>query len=199
MAGFMRTATLALAVIAAASSPIEARAQTPEQRWPVCVACHGATGVSKAEAVPSLGAMPRDYVLVQLILYREKLRIGAPMNALMAGLSDDDLQAYSDMVAALPAPPGDPAAPRGDTKDEEWQQARALAVKYHCLSCHGSDLAGHDQIPRIAGQREDYVLKSLISYKNNSRRAYQPAMIESIQGVPDEELPILAKFVSQFQ
>jgi len=175
---------------------LAANAQTPEQRMPICLACHGATGVSKMEGVPSLGGMPRNYVLVQLILFRENRRVAAPMNALMAGLSDDDLQATADLVAQLPPPV--PEAQTTDANDTVTQQGQALAIKYHCLSCHGSDLAGHGQIPRIAGQREEYLLKSLTGYKNNTRAAYQPAMIEAVQGVDDSEIATLAKFVSLF-
>lgn len=186
-----------LALLAAANA---ATAQTtPEQRLPVCLACHGATGISQIDGVPSLGGMPRNYLLVQLILFREKRRVVAPMNALLAGLSDEDLETMSDLLAAIPAPTQDMVPESARQTDDEWQQAKGLAVKYHCVSCHGSDLAGHGQIPRIAGQREEYVLKSLLGYKNGSRAAYQPVMIESIQGVPDAEIAILAKFVSQFR
>lgn len=188
---------LLLAIVLLASG---SHAETsPEQRLLVCNTCHGASGVSKMSGVPSMGGMPSNYVLVQLILFREKRRVVAPMNALLAGLSDDDLQAMADLIAAVPAPPQDVASQVDVQTDQEPQRARALAVKYHCVSCHGSDLAGHGQIPRIAGQREEYVLKSLRGYQNNTRVAYQPTMIESVQGIPDEELQALAKFVSQFR
>jgi cytochrome c553 len=171
----------------------------PEERLPDCFACHGAMGRSQIEGVPSLGGMPRNYILVQLILFREKRRLAEPMNTLLSGLSDEDLESMSDLLAALPASAEDPVPENIKQTDEEWQHARALAVKYHCVSCHGADLAGHGQIPRIAGQREEYVLKSLRDYKNNTRSAYQPAMIEAIKTVPDTDIPILAKFVSQFR
>lgn len=196
----MRRLIRLLLLLAIASFAFESNAQTaPEQRITVCLACHGATGVSKIEGVPSLGGMPRNYALVQLILFREMRRVVAPMNALLAGLSDEDLGTMSDLVAALPAPARDAAAQTNSQTDQEWQQARVLAVKYHCVSCHGSDLAGHGQIPRIAGQREEYVLKSLRAYQSNTRAAYQPTMIESVQGIPDTEIQMLAKFVSQFR
>lgn len=196
----MRTLSLLLWLLAIASFASEANAETTlDQRVSVCLACHGATGVSKIEGVPSLGGMPRNYLLVQFILFREKRRVVAPMNALLVGLSDDELETMSDLLATLPAPARDAAAQTNVQTDQEWQQARALAVQYHCVSCHGSDLAGHSQIPRIAGQREEYVLKSLRDYKSGMRVAYQPTMIESIQAVPDADIQILAKFVSQFR
>ncbi len=179
---------------------VESHAETsPEQRLLVCNACHGATGLSKIAGVPSMGGMPRNYLLVQLILFREKRRVVAPMNTLLAGLSDDDLQSMADLIAAVPAPVLD-AAPVGEAQaDYDPDRTHALAVKYHCVSCHGADLAGHGQVPRIAGQREEYVLKSLRTYQDGTRVAYQPTMIESVQGIPDVELQALAKFVSQFR
>ena len=189
-----------LLLLAIALFAVESHAETtPEQRLLVCNTCHGAAGVSKMEGVPSMGGMPRGYVLVQLILFREKRRVVAPMNALLAGLSDDDLQSMADLIAAVPAPVL-VALPLVEAQaDYDPDRTRALAVKYHCVSWHGSDLAGHGQVPRIAGQREEYVLKSLRTYQNNTRVAYQPTMIESVQGIPDLELQALAKFVSQFR
>ncbi len=39
-----------------------------------CLACHGERGQSAIPEVPSLGAQTSPYVLIQLYLFREKLR-----------------------------------------------------------------------------------------------------------------------------
>lgn len=57
------------------------------------------------------------------------------------------------------------------------ERARALAGRHlaviitqlRCNSCHGLDLAGRENIPYIADQREDYLVKTLRDYKSNSR------------------------------
>ena len=62
----MRTAIL----IAATMLAMPASAQQLSERLPTCLACHGAQGVSAIPTVPSLGAMPVNYVLTQLYLFR---------------------------------------------------------------------------------------------------------------------------------
>lgn len=167
-------------------------AQTAEQRLPVCLACHGSSGSSKSEGVPSLGAMPTDYVLTQLYMFREGMRVAAPMNTMAAGLSDDDLRTLGDTIAKLPAPEPAAALPAADV-----EHGQALVSSYHCNSCHGAELAGRDSIPRIAGQRQEYLLKSLTEYKNNSRPGYSPAMSEVAQEMRAEDIPVLARYVAQ--
>src|SRR5947209_4200975 len=91
-----------------------ARAETLEERAAPCLACHGEHGQSETENIPSLGAQQPPYVLIQLFMFREKLRVFEPMNEMAKALSDDDLRAFSEFVGKLPkpAPPandGDPA------------------------------------------------------------------------------------------
>ena len=171
------------------------QSQTAEQRLPTCLACHGVNGASKLPGVPSLGAMPADYVLTQLYTFREKMRIAAPMNALAEKLSDDDLRELGDAITKLPAP--QPAGEALAAADQD--HGNALVGRYHCNSCHGADLAGHDNIPRIAGQREDYLLKSLTDYKSGARPGYSPAMSEASKEIKPEDIPVLARFVASLK
>ncbi len=38
-----------------------------------------------------------------------------------------------------------------------------------CAACHGADAAGTDEFPRLAGQKAQYLLKQLHSFRNNQR------------------------------
>lgn len=186
---------LALAALTGCVTARSALAQTAEQRLPTCLACHGQNGASKLPGVPSLGAMPADYVLTQLYMFREKMRIAAPMNALAEKLTDDDLRDLGDAINKLPAP-----QPVGEAMAAaDMERGTALIGRYHCNSCHGADLAGHDNIPRIAGQREDYLLRSLTDYKSGARPGYSPAMSEASKEIKPEDIPFLARFVASFR
>ncbi len=183
-----------VAVLMAAPGWAPAWGQMAEQRLPVCLACHGPAGTSKIEGVPSLGAMPTTYVLTQLYMFRENMRVAAPMNTMAAGLSDDDLRTLGDTIAKLPAPQPEPALAAAD-----GEHGQALVSRYHCNSCHGADLGGRDSIPRIAGQRQEYLLKSLTEYKSNARPGYSPAMSEVAQELKAEDIPVLAQYVAQYR
>lgn len=164
-----------------------------EERLPTCLACHGAEGTSATEGVPSLGGQPADYLLIQIYQFREKQRTSEIMTAMAAGLSDDDLRTLSDRLSKLK-----PTVPTETLTASEQRQGADLIAKYRCGSCHQATFSGHDQIPRLAGQREDYLLKSLHEYKSNARPGYDPAMNEVMQEVKEADIPALARYVSRY-
>src|SRR5215469_3324555 len=170
-----------------------AAAQTVQERLPVCLSCHGEKGQSATPEVPSLGAQQKDYVLVQLYMFREKLRDVAVMNEMTKGLSDDDLRVISESIAKLPAPV--PAADAGDAARIE--HAKGLIAANRCNFCHAANFAGQDQVPRIAGQREDYLAKTLREYKSNARHGYDPAMASVVAPLQDQDFADLAYLLAR--
>src|ERR1017187_8024681 len=130
-----------------------ARAETIEQRAATCFGCHGEHGQSETENTPSLGGQQPAYALIQLFMFREKLRSFEPMNEMAKAFTDDDLRAFSDFIGTLPKP-----APPADAGDPvRLQRAQALILQNRCNSCHNTDFSGKDNVPRIADQREDYL------------------------------------------
>src|SRR3989442_11806189 len=109
------------------------------------------------------------------------------------GLTDDELRGMADLIAPLPPPrqvedTGDPA---------RLERARAMIQQNRCNFCHNPDFSGAQQVPRLAGQREDYLVKALREYKNNSRRGYDPAMAEVLYPISDEQILDLAYFLAR--
>jgi cytochrome c553 len=179
---------LTLWLAAFAAGP--AAAQSFAERLSVCLSCHGEKGTSETPGVPSLGGQPAMYVLVELFLFREKLRVVDPMNDMTAGLSDADLQKFADAIAALPPPQ---AATGADPA--RMQRAEALIRQHRCAFCH-NNLAGSENVPRIAAQREDYLLNALREYKAGRRHEYQPVMAEVVSALGDADLVDLAHFLA---
>lgn len=181
----------AMLAIALALVGIEsAAAQTFEERLSLCLGCHGEKGQSETPDVPSLGGQPSMYLLIELYMFREKLRVSEPMNDMMANLGDADLQKFADTIAKLPPP-----KPAAGADPARMQRAAVLVRQHRCAFCH-NNLAGADNVPRIAAQREDYLLKVLRAYKDGTRREYQPAMAEVIAPLKDEDLVDLAHFLA---
>src|SRR5262249_22143969 len=99
-------------------------------------------------------------------MFREKLRAVEPMNQMMQGLRDDDLRNMAAHLAKLPTPkPAD-----GPVDSVRMERARAVIEEHRCNFCHNPDYSGEQNVPRLAGQREDYLVKALREYKNNTRR-----------------------------
>jgi len=167
----------------------------PSEKLAACLACHGATGQSEIENVPSLGAQMASYSIIQLFMFREKLRVAEPMNEAANGLSDDELQSMATELGALPSP-----KPPGDAVDPaRLERARALTEQSHCNVCHRPDFSGQQTVPRLADQREDYLLKTLREYKSGARHAYEPIMLEALQPVDDAQLIEFAYYLSHLR
>ena len=168
-------------------------AQGFDERVATCLACHGDKGQSETPEVPSLGGQQANYLLTQLYIFREKIRPVEIMNEQTKGFSDDDLRRYSEFLARLPPP----VPPSGDADQSKMERGRALVTQHHCNSCHAPNLAGQDQIPRIAAQREDYLAKALRDYKSNARPGYDPAMASVVQPLTEEEFAALAYYIAR--
>ena len=145
-----------------------ASAQKFEERVAPCLDCHGEKGQSENENTPSLGAQQAPYALIQLYMFREKLRANEIMNDMAKPLSDDDLRTFSDFIAKLPKPA--PPAEAGDAA--RMQRGQAAAQQHRCNTCHNPDYSGKENVPRIGNQREDYLAKAL----TNTRAMPAPAM-----------------------
>jgi cytochrome c553 len=181
----------ALAVMVAAGIWPCAAAPPPE-RLELCLACHGFDGQSETPEVPSLGGQPSPYTLIQLVMFREGLRVAEPMNTMIKRWSDADLQQAADFIATLPPPkppadPGDPA---------RLEQTHALTVQNHCNVCHRPDFSGQQNVPRLADQREDYLLKTLREYKSGARRGYDATMAEVLEPIGDAQLVDFAYYLA---
>jgi len=79
------------------------------------------------------------------------------------------------------------------------QRAALLITQYRCNSCHNLDLAGRENIPHVANQREDYLVKTLRDYKSNVRHGYDGAMAEVLAPVNDQQILDLAYYIARFR
>ena len=160
----------------------------------MCLACHGAGGISQTPDTPSLAGQPQFFTVAQLFLFRDGRRDSAAMTAAAKDLTNDDLRALSDYLAKLapPSPPSEPADP------EQVARGRALATQHHCTVCHNPDFSGREQMPRLANQREDYLLRTMRAYRSGARIGYAGAMAVELRELSDSDLIALAHYLSHF-
>ena len=180
--------------VGAAPAVVPAAVDYAGQFKAVCAACHGSNGRSDMVGVPVLAGNSSLYVITQLFLFREGRRKNAAMVAMAQPMKDADLKGYSDYIgtlAAVPAP--SPATPPDAAR---MSKAKGLAEQHKCTYCHGSDLAGGQQVPRIGGQKEEYLRQTLHDFKAGERPGYTRAMTEALSQVPVEDLDLLAFYAA---
>ncbi|MGD9845804.1 MAG: cytochrome c [Variibacter sp.] len=187
-------ASLMAASLGPANLVAPAAAQNFDEKFSVCLACHGADGRSETADIPNLAAQRSQYVVIQLYMFRQGLRKAVPMNDVAKDLGDAELQRFADAIAKLPAVP---AATNADPA--RMQRGAALVNQHRCNFCHNRDFTGNESVPRLAGQREDYLLKSLREYKAGTRTEYQPVMAEVVPPLKDADLAELAYYIAHFK
>lgn len=169
-------------------------AQQP-QRLELCAACHGPQGISQNPAFPSLAGQPKVFLENQLVLIREGLRDIPPMKGALDGLKDPDLTALANYFTSLPPPP--PAA--GPVDAARYQRGRELASGARCGICHLPDYSGRQQVPRLAGQQERFLLDVMKEFRDHPGPGRDTIMAASLYGITNEQLADLAHFFAHLK
>lgn len=159
------------------------------ERIEQCGACHGENGNSQMEKIPSLAGQPEFFITNQLILMREGVRRIEEMEPFVKDLTDPDIVDLAKHYAGLAAKPSDEPV---DTALVE--RGAKVAVARRCASCHLPDLSGQEQMPRLAGQRIDYMIEALKAFRDNTRSGADTTMTAAVYGLSDADLEALAHY-----
>lgn len=191
----MKPVLALVAALAAGSAFAAVDLKAGEQKAQVCFACHGPNGNSQTAQTPSLAGQPDGFIQWQLVFFRSGQRKNAVMQPMAESLKDDDIRNVAAFFAAQ-KPVRAQAA--GATDDALMAAARKIAQANRCASCHKDDFSGTQATARLAGQREDYLLKALRDFKSGARSGgAMAAMMEVVAPLGDPDLRALAHFLAR--
>jgi cytochrome c553 len=179
-----------LLLLAAAAPAVAGDVDAGRRKAERCVVCHGADGNAATPGTPSLAGMPAFYTHWQLIMFRDGRRRDPQMTPFVQDLADADLGDLAAYYAAQP-PRSRPAA----LDPSRAAAGRPLAASHHCTSCHGPTFMGQQQVPRLAGQDFDYLLKRLRGYKAKTTSDLDGMMTMVAQSLTDEDIENLVHFI----
>lgn len=187
---------VALAAVAAllGVGAAQAQAQPRPATLAACAACHGPNGNAPVEQFPSIAGQPRVFLENTLVLIREGLREVPAMQPVMAGMSDDEIIALAKHFAAQPLV-ARPVAVQ-PAKAEAGKQAAAGLL---CGTCHLANFLGQNQVPRLAGQNEAYLLASMKQFRDAPGPGRDTIMAATLRGVADADLANLAHYLAGFK
>ena len=163
-----------------------------KEKAELCVGCHGENGISQLENIPSLAAQPDAFIQWQLVYFRAGARKNEQMQPIVEQLNNDDIRNLGAYFSSLtpPKPPAD------DNPDLSKKGAQAAAGR-RCASCHTDSYAGTKAVARVAGQRQEYLLKALQDYKSGVRSGGgQAAMADVAYPLHEEEIEALAHYLA---
>lgn len=170
-----------------------AQAQPQPAAVQTCVACHGAVGAARMPSMPSIAGQPRLFIENQLVLIREGLRDVPLMKSVMDGMSDEDIVALARHFAVEPAP-----QPAGLLQPDKARAGAQVSRQALCGTCHLPNYAGQNQVPRLAGQHEDYLALTLKMYRDKPAPGRDTAMSAVLQGMKDSDLADLAHYFAHY-
>src|SRR5258707_14577413 len=191
---FLLYALRSLALSALAGAPARAAdIAAGKEKAELCVGCHGEGGISQTENIPSLAGQPDQFIQGQLVFFRSGTRKSEEMQPVVEQISNEDIRNLGVYLASL-TPPKPPAP--DDNPDLSRKGAEAAAGR-RCASCHPDTYAGTKAVARLAGQREDYLLKALRAYKSGVRSGgSMAAMAEVAYPLSEEEITALAHYLA---
>lgn len=161
VAAWLFLAVLLLAGSGAGTATAGGTAPEPDLHT-LCLDCHQGGG-TRVQA-PLLEGQQEAYLARQLRQFQQRHRDNFPMSAIVAGMDDAELDDLARRLAARPWPARphrvDPAA---------VARGRELADRAGCGQCHGVQLAGGDDGPRLAGQHPGYLQRQLAAFLDGRR------------------------------
>src|SRR5450631_1274025 len=167
--------------------------ETARQKAEICAGCHGEAGISQTENIPSLAGQPDQFIQWQLVFFRGGSRKNEQMQPIVEKISNEDIRILGAYFASLTPPK---ASAPDDNPDLSKKGAQAAAGR-RCASCHTDSYAGTKAVARLAGQREEYLVKSLHDYKSSQRSGGAgAAMAEVAYPLSEEEITALAHYLA---
>ena len=171
--------------------PAMAFAQAAPPKAALCVACHGANGNATIATNPILAGQTSRYLYLQMRDFQEDRRSDPQMTPIAKQLSRDEARELADYLAAQkPAPQNfkvDPA---------KAKLGKAKADETLCTMCHLGGFAGQNEIPRVAGQNYDYVVKQLRDFKDKKRTNDAGNMTSVSRTLSDTDIENLGNYLA---
>jgi cytochrome c553 len=171
-----------------------AAAQVPPERLRACAACHGADGNSSIAGTPSIAGQPRIFLENYLVMTREGMRGNDVMQAMLKGLPDKDIVALAKHYSDLKARPD-----LSSIDKNLFEKGKKIAAANRCASCHEKTYHGREQMPRLAGQREEFLAEVMLQYRQNRRPGGDTMMNAALYGITEADFKALAHYFSRLK
>jgi cytochrome c553 len=161
----------------------------------LCMACHGPQGNSQIPSIPSLAGQPKTFVENQLVLIREGIRDVPQMKGLLDKVTDEDFIALANYFAAQTPVKAATSAVNNAT----YLRGQETAKKMLCGTCHLPNYVGQNQIPRLVGQHEEFLVLSIKQFRDGNSPGRDTNMSASVLGMKDSDIADVAHFLAHYK
>jgi cytochrome c553 len=192
----MHRALIAAFVIAVGLSAGAARLETQNveagrKKAEVCAPCHGVDGTPQQPRYPILAGQTARYLYLQTRDFKEGRRTEPQMTPFLTDLSREDMLDLASFFAVQKARP---AAFTPDAAKVE--RGKKKAAETLCTMCHLGGFMGQNEIPRVAGQYYEYIVKQMQDFKNGRRTNDAGTMTSVSKTLSDADIDDLAHYLA---
>lgn len=164
------------------AKPAAGDAATGERLSAKCGGCHGLQGHTIDARTSALAGQDAQYLVKSMQAYRDGTRKHAEMQAMLAGLKDQDLEHIAAFYA-VQKPKADRSP--GALTAQEWAS--------RCDRCHAPTAENPSMIvPHIEAQRVEYLARVLKAYRDDKR--HQSAMHAMGMPLSDTDIQAIAEY-----
>ena len=166
-------------------------APKPPAKVALCTPCHGKDGNSIDPQYPILAGQSWRYIYIELKDFNEGRRTDPRMSTFAAGLTRDEMIALGNWYAAQK-----PKATGFKPDAKKAAAGKAKADETLCAMCHLGAFIGQNEIPRVAGQHYEYVVKQLRNFKAKIRTNDAGNMTSVAGTLSDTDIENLANYIA---
>jgi len=171
--------------------PAQADPAAGKKKAGACVTCHGPDGNSASGEYPILAGQTARYIYLQLKDFKEGRRSNGLMAPFVEKLSRDDMLDLADYFSAQKPKP---LAFEPDPK--RVARGKKKADEVLCTMCHLGGMKGQNEIPRVAGQHPEYVIRELKAFKARTRTNDAGNMTSVAQTISEQDIEDLAHYIA---
>jgi cytochrome c553 len=170
MKALLSRAFLSWGLLALASMPVAAQPALPGGLAASCEACHGEGG-GQPDA-PRLNGQQKGYILMRLKAFLDPTRGTPHSNRMMwpnaTRINDDQAAALADYFSRQSPTPAVGFGAMADRGAAIFRNGDAPDIPA-CATCHGQGGEGLGDTPRLAGQKEKYLVEQLQAFSVAAR------------------------------
>ncbi|ESR23871.1 c-type cytochrome [Lutibaculum baratangense] len=169
-----------------------------------CARCHGFDGRGRGSSlIPRLDLQTEEYLLASLRAYARGTRMSGMMQLQASGLSEHEMRELARYYSQQEAGSVDPGTSFLD--EDLVERGREIATEGlprekipACHSCHGTERPRREIIPRLAGQRREYLEFQLKLWHAERRGGtnFAHVMEAAARGLDETHIPALAAYFS---
>ena len=152
----------------------------------ICAACHGTSGQSIDPTIPNLAGQKSIYMATEIKSIRDGIRQNSLMDEVVKGLTDQQIDRLAEHFSKLEL----------NKKAAKEVNQLGLRTRAACISCHGTKgITVNEQWPNLAGQKQKYLQRQLLGFKNDTRiGSYMQVIAKELT---DEQIEAVAEYYSQ--